>query len=290
MKFNKLLVSLLVVTMISFVACKRNDASAPDMPKVQDTTVVVPSILDSVPEITSDTISVLQAVKLCKTMKDGATTDKEYYVKGYVISSDKYDVKVQYKNATFHMADATTETNLDNAFLVYRAKYLENSDITQDGQVAVGDYVVVKTKLQNYKGNTPESVTGAYIYQHNDAKSSGSQTSAVEFYCFRVKLGAVTAEAAQALKAGDKVVISAKLVNYKGNTPETVGNESEFVNINGEIPADAITAEEALNIAKALPADGTTDQTYTIAGEVTKIVTAFSTQYNNISFNIKNIE
>ena len=169
MKINKIVALLLVAATVAFVACKKEDpveikqtgGETPVTPKDSDSTIVNP------PAPQGDTLTVAQALEICKTLADGVLSDKEYYIKGYVIASDKYEVSAQFKNATFHIADVAGETNLDNAFLVYRAKYLESSDITEDNQVAVGDEVIIYSKLQNFKGNTPETTTGAYIYSHN---------------------------------------------------------------------------------------------------------------------------
>lgn len=72
-------------------------------------------------------------------------------------------------------------------------------------------------------------------------------TAANEFYCFRVLyLGNKKFETGQTdIKVGDEVVIYGKLMNYKGNTPETVANEAYLYSLNGlteDEPAGKTTA------------------------------------------------
>jgi len=71
-----------------------------------------------------------------------------------------------YGNATFFLsADGTGDGDLQ----VFRALYLGNKKF-EAGQtdIKVGDEVVICGKLMNYKGNTPETVSGkAYLYSLN---------------------------------------------------------------------------------------------------------------------------
>ena len=71
-----------------------------------------------------------------------------------------------YGNATFFLsADGTGDGDLQ----VFRALYLGNKKF-EAGQtdIKVGDDVIIYGKLMNYKGNTPETVSGkAYLYSLN---------------------------------------------------------------------------------------------------------------------------
>lgn len=62
-----------------------------------------------------------------------------------------------------------------------------------------------------------------------------------EFYCFRtLYLGNTKfAGGTKNIKVGDEVVICGKVVNYKGNTPETVSNKSYLYSLNGKTEAEA---------------------------------------------------
>ena len=93
----------------------------------------------------------------------------EVYVAGKICKiADKgtYTEGGTYGNATFFLsADGTGDGNLQ----VFRALYLGNKKF-EAGQtdIKVGDDVIIHGKLMNYKGNTPETVSGkAYLYSLN---------------------------------------------------------------------------------------------------------------------------
>lgn len=103
-----------------------------------------------------------------------------YYVKGKIsriANKGTFTEGGTYGNASFFISEDGTETN---EFQCYRILYLENKKF-QSGQtdIKVGDEVVVYGELMNYKGNTPETVSGkAYLYSLNGATSdegSGDQ-------------------------------------------------------------------------------------------------------------------
>ena len=93
----------------------------------------------------------------------------EVYMKGKICKiADKgtYTEGGTYGNATFFISGDGTG---DGEFQVYRALYLGNKKF-EAGQtdIKVGDEVVIHGKLMNYKGNTPETVSGkAYLYSLN---------------------------------------------------------------------------------------------------------------------------
>ena len=110
-------------------------------------------------------------VDYVKSLGADVPSDKEVYIKGYatdpsaVNSKSKWDISAQYKNATFGLADTP---NGKAKFVVYRAKGLGNTDVTDENFVKEGDEVVVYGKVVNYQGNTPETVQGtAYVYSVN---------------------------------------------------------------------------------------------------------------------------
>jgi len=146
----------------------------------------------------------------------------------------------------------------------------------------LGKEVVVKGLLTSYNG-LPGVKTTSY------AKIGDKSTDdfAALFLCYRVGLGTLDASTVGAMKVGDNVVLTAKIVNYKGNTPETVMSSGAIVSINGTVPEGAITAADAISVAKALGADVPSTETYTIAGEVTQITENGAVTYKNMTFYIK---
>ncbi|MBR5256524.1 MAG: hypothetical protein IKV62_07100 [Bacteroidales bacterium] len=103
------------------------------------------------------------------------TSNTEYestddvYVAGKICkiaSKGTYTEGGTYGNATFFLsADGTGDGDLQ----VFRALYLGNKKF-EEGQtdIKVGDDVIIYGNLMNYKGNTPETVSGkAYLYSLN---------------------------------------------------------------------------------------------------------------------------
>ena len=157
------------------------------------------------------------------------------------------------------------------------------------------DYYI-KGKLVKYadKGEFNAQYGNASFYLSADGSESGEQ-----FYVFRtLYLGNVKYTEGDTPKVGDEVVICGKLVNYKGNTPETVANKSYIYSINGNTgegggssaeagtQAKPFTPAEANAFIATLAADTNTEQDYYIKGKLVKYADKgeFSTQYGNASF------
>ena len=107
------------------------------------------------------------------------------------------------------------------------------------------------------------------------------------------------------LKEGDEVVVCAKVMNYMGNTPETVANKTYLVSLNGKTAGgttpDTPTAGEAKGdgtaanpfnsvaaqkYTAALEAGVVTDKEFYIKGKVQSIKNQFSAAFGNGSFYI----
>ena len=111
----------------------------------------------------ADPYNVAAVLDYINTLGADTPSPSEVYIKGYV--TETTDISAQYGNATFNMSD--TE-NGANKFTVYRAKGLNNENVTDEKFIKEGDLVVVCGKVTNYKGNTPETVQGAaYVYSVN---------------------------------------------------------------------------------------------------------------------------
>ena len=159
------------------------------------------------------------------------------------------------------------------------------------------DYYI-KGKLVKYANNGEFGTQygNASFYLSADGTESGEQ-----FYVFRtLYLGNVKYSDDSWTKpiANDEIIICGKLVNYKGNTPETVANQSYIYSLNGSTTAggggDAeagtlakpFTAAEANAFIATLAADTNTDKDYYIKGKLVKYANngEFGTQYGNASF------
>ena len=114
---------------------------------------------------TIEEITVAKAIELCNALGDGATSESEYQVKGFVVGKPDFQRKADetlYGNVNFTMADEKGGTNL---LTVYRGKDLDNANFTEEtiNRFKEGDEVVFQGKLQKYVKNEtvmPELTNG----------------------------------------------------------------------------------------------------------------------------------
>lgn len=106
---------------------------------------------------TSTEITVAEALTIGAALDANGKTTDTYDIVGYVTQIDDNSFNTSYNNMTFWIADApgTAATNADGAFEVFRGK--------PDQELEVGDKIRVRTQIQNYKGTTIESVSGAAV-------------------------------------------------------------------------------------------------------------------------------
>ena len=110
----------------------------------------------------SNPYNVAGVLKYISTLGADVQSEQEVYVKG-VVSSIQSPFDTTYGNAVFNVSDNGKNQNYLTA---YRALYLQNQRYTSgQRQIQVGDDVVLFGKVVNYKGSTPETVSGAaYLY------------------------------------------------------------------------------------------------------------------------------
>ena len=143
------------------------------------------------------------------------------------------------------------------------------------------DPVYVKGKITSIKEAFSAQFGNASFYISEDGDAS-SET----FYAFRVLYfgGEMWKAGDMELKVGDEVVIYAPLMNYHGDTPETVDKQGYIVSINGVTggetpgpvdpemaePAGTGTEEDPFNVAAAI---AKAQETGTVATEVEYYIT-----------------
>ena len=86
-----------------------------------------------------------------------ATPQDDVYVSGII--SDITEVSISYKNATYKISDDGTHSG---EMIVFRGRYLNNTDFTSTDQIQVGDQVVVTGDLSDYQG-TNQLAQGNYL-------------------------------------------------------------------------------------------------------------------------------
>ena len=245
----------------------------------------------------ADPYNVSGVLKYTNSLAADTNSESQIYFTGIICDEPSVDTG-NYGNATFSISDDGTASN---SFSIYRCYGLGNEKFTTVN-IKKGDKVVICGNVVNYKGNTPETVSGkAYIVSINGnseggsgsttpsgtAKGSGTEadpwnvagiinytsgltadvnsteevyfTGTVQsfksgeepgnsygnatfyikdestsetFYCFRL-YGPNNEKftSADQLQVGDKVLVKSLVVNYKGNTPETVSGKGYVVKI-----------------------------------------------------------
>lgn len=172
--------------------------------------------------------------------------------------------------------------------------------------------VYVKGKISRIAENGTFSQSGTFgnatFYISDDGTQNG------EFYVFRaLYLGNAKYASGTDIKVGDEVIIYGKLMNYRGNTPETVSNSCYLYSLNGttaggsssggeqggsqggeqgggsstagngtlESPYNPAAAESA---AKALEQGAKTPSKVYVKGKISSIKYTFSAQYGTATF------
>ena len=313
----------------------------------------------------------------------GADTESatDVYIKGKIskiANNGTFTEGGSYGNASFYISEDGTATEED--FYCYRILYLGNKKFTSGTDIKVGDEVVICGKIVNFRGNTPETVSGkAFLYSLNGVSEGGGggqtgtpsgtgtqadpynaaaanaavanltwtsnteyqttedvyvkgkickiidngtfagsgtngnasfyisddgATGGAEFYCYRVLyLGNQKYTSGTDIKVGDEVVVYGKLMNYKGNTPETVAGKAYLYSLNGtteggggqggggndqivNTPETAYTVAKTLEIIDALKDGTTSSEKYYIKGKISSVKFTFDTQHGTATFNI----
>ena len=159
--------------------------------------------------------------------------------------------------------------------------------------------VYIKGKVVSIKEQFSTNFGNGSFYIADDESSE-------KFYIFRsLYLGNKKWTASDPeLKEGDEVVVCAKVMNYMGNTPETVANKTYLVSLNGKTAdgsgsgditgtakgdgsaANPFNSVAAQKYTAALESGVVSDKEFYIKGKVQSIKEQFSASYGNGSFYI----
>ena len=159
--------------------------------------------------------------------------------------------------------------------------------------------VYIKGKVVSIKEQFSTNFGNGSFYIADDESSE-------KFYIFRsLYLGNKKWTASDPeLKEGDEVVVCAKVMNYMGNTPETVANKTYLVSLNGKTAdgsgsgditgtakgdgseANPFNSVAAQKYTAALESGVVSDKEFYIKGKVQSIKEQFSASFGNGSFYI----
>lgn len=103
---------------------------------------------------------------MARILETGEISTEEVFVMG-VIAQIK-EVSPSYGNATYYITDdGYMPADPASVVQVFRGKWFGGESFTSEDQIQVGDAVVIKGTLVNYKGNTPEVNQGNVIVELN---------------------------------------------------------------------------------------------------------------------------
>ncbi len=156
----------------------------------------------------ADPFNAAAANAKCVEVGQTASTE-DYYVKGKI--SRIVEISTSYGNATFYLSDDGS-TTLDQ-FSVYRALSFNGEKFSSEDQLKVGDEVVVKGKLINYYGNTPQMNQGGQLVSLNGGQD------VPDYISISVKSQEVSSEAGSIE------------VSVSSNQTWTVASDSDFVTV-----------------------------------------------------------
>lgn len=148
-----------------------------------------------------------------------------------------------------------------------------------DADVESPNVVYIKGKVKN-NTTTDETISSYGNMTFTMVDEGGS----LEFTAFQVYgPGNKKFTSVDQIKQGDEVVVCGKVVNYKGNTPETVGKGAAYVySINGEggtsVPTEVIeiSCAKAVELCNALGDGETSTEVYSITGYITDVFATVS--------------
>ena len=104
-----------------------------------------------------DPYSVMGVVAYVNKLGKDVQSEEEVYVKG-IVSSIEEAYTPSFGNATFYITDNGKDDS-DDRFYVFRIKFLNNAAWeVGNSQIAVGDEVVIRSRVVNYQGTKPETV------------------------------------------------------------------------------------------------------------------------------------
>ena len=142
----------------------------------------------------------------------------------------------------------------------------------------------IKGKVSNVK--TDASTISQYGNHTFEMIDEGGDKSTV-FTAFQVYgPGKQKFKSVDDIKVGDIVVVCGKVVNFRGNTPETVGKGAAYVvsiNASGDSGSNeddgtAITVAKAVELTQALADNASSTETYSVTGYITNVPGDVSTK------------
>ena len=162
----------------------------------------------------ADPFNSVAAQKYTAALEAGKATDQEFYIKGKIQKfANNGEFNATYGNASFYIADDATSEQ----FYIFRTYYFGGEKWKEgDGQLKVGDEVVVCAKLINYMGNTPETNQGGKLISVNGKTSiGGSDTPDTPSPSAGVTISGTTVTLSSGATAGESIKVDFSTLGYE---------------------------------------------------------------------------
>ena len=161
----------MAVTAFTFTSCEDvpEPFGQPINPNAKETVVVEPTGSGT----EADPYNVAKVTEVTKAMADGEVKN-DVYTKGYICQIDEIDTEGTYGNSTYWISDDAEGKS--GKYEVYRGVGLGGQKFNEAGAtiIKVGDAVIIKGNIKNFKGTTPEYDSGSIIVELNGVKAGGS--------------------------------------------------------------------------------------------------------------------
>lgn len=230
----------------------------------------------------ADPYNAAAANKAAEGLKDGEEK-KDAYVSG-IISQIK-ELSTEFGNASFYISDdGKTE---GSQFYVFRALYLNGDKFTAEDQIKVGQKVVVKGSLVNFKGNTPELAKGGQIVSVEGSGTTTPETPTsgdITMKAGDFGVANATDMGTQTLSDGTKLTFE-KGSNSNGPKFYSTGSGTIRLYPGNTIAIDAGSKKVA---SITLVCDSYSNTDYTAEGKLTS--TKGTVSLSNLTYTISNID
>ena len=166
-----------------------------------------------------------------------------------------------------------TGTKDDPFNSVAAANAVKNLTWTSNDNYETTGEVYVKGKISRIADKGTFGESGSYGNASFYVSDDGTQKD--EFYCFRILyLGNAKYTSGTDIKVGDEVVVCGQLMNYKGNTPETVAGKAYLYSLNGQTagggdtPGGDTGEVKAVTVSAFLATAESETQVYELVGTI----------------------
>ena len=130
---------------------------------VASSTEPAPTVKPSGSGTQADPYNVARVMEITKALPADGKSSTDVYTKGYIVTISEIDTEGKFGNATYLISDQKDGST--GLFQIYRGFGLNGEKFNKAGAriIKEGDEVIIKGKVVNFKGNTPQYDQGSII-------------------------------------------------------------------------------------------------------------------------------